>query len=66
MPKSEGDFLDLLSICLLVMDFRFDAMLCSNLGNENADAGHIKCSRAPHLAREAQFPHPCSKLKHEH
>jgi len=21
--------------------FRFDAMLCSNLGNENAVAGHI-------------------------
>jgi len=23
------------------MEFRLDAMLCSNLGNENSDAGHI-------------------------
>ena len=26
-------------------------MLYSNLGNENSDAGHIKCSRGPRLAR---------------
>jgi len=25
--------------------------MCSNLGNENSDAGHIKCSRRPHLTR---------------
>jgi len=24
------------------MEFRFDAMLCANLGTENSDAGHIK------------------------
>ena len=38
----------------LIMDFRFDVMLCSILGSENSDAGHIECSRGP------QVPHPCS------
>jgi len=33
------------------MELRFDAMLYSNLGNENFDAGHSKCSRGPHFAR---------------
>ena len=28
-------------------------MLCSTLGYENSDAGHIKCSRGP------KIPHPC-------
>ena len=42
----------LLTFCLLVTEFRFDAILCSKLGNENSDAGHIKCSRGP------QVPHP--------
>jgi len=27
------------------MELRFDAMLYSNMGNENSDTGHIKCSR---------------------
>jgi len=27
--------------CLLFMEFRFDAMLCSNFGKENSDVGHI-------------------------
>jgi len=27
------------------MELRFEAMLYSNLGKENSDAGHIKCSR---------------------
>jgi len=36
---------------LLVMDLRFDAILYSKSGNENSDAGHIKCSRGP------QVPH---------
>jgi len=44
------------------MELRFDATLCSNLGNENYNAGHIKFSRGPHLARGQQFPHPCVKL----
>jgi len=35
----------LLSTCPLVVEFRFEAMLCSNLGNENSDAGHIKQPR---------------------
>jgi len=30
-------------------------MLCSNLGNENSDAGHIKCSHGP------QAPRPWAK-----
>jgi len=38
--------------------FRFDVMLCSNLGNENFDVGHIKCSPGP------QVPHPWIKAKH--
>jgi len=38
---------------LLIMQLRFDAILYSKLGNENFDAGHIKCLRGP------QVPHPC-------
>jgi len=41
------------------MELRFEAMLYPNLGNENSDAGHIKCSRGPHLACGSQVPHPC-------
>jgi len=40
------------------MEFRFDAMLCSNLGNENSDVGHSNCSRGRHFARGLQVPHP--------
>ena len=43
---------DLLSTCLLIKKFHCDATLCSNLGNEKSNAGHIKCSRGP------QAPHP--------
>jgi len=46
---------DLLSKYLLTMDLRFHAMFYSNFGNENSDAGHIKCSRGP------QAPHPVSE-----
>jgi len=49
----------LLSYCLLVVEFRFDAMLCYSVGNENAGAGRINYSHAPHLAREPQVHHPC-------
>jgi len=41
------------------MEPRFDAILYPNLGNENSDADHIKCSSGPHLARGPQVPHPC-------
>jgi len=37
---------------LLIRELSFDAILYSKLGNENSDAGHIKCSRGllvPHL-----------------
>jgi len=47
--------LDLLSKHLLILEHRFDAMLYSNLGNENCNADHIKCSRGP------QVPHPCCR-----
>jgi len=40
------------------MELRFDTMLCSNLGNENSHAGHVKCLRGPKLARGPQVPHP--------
>jgi len=35
------------------MEFRFCAMLCSNLGSKNSEAGHIKFLRGP------QVPRPC-------
>jgi len=47
--------LDSLSTCLHVMEFRFDAMLCSNLSNKNSDVGHVQCSRGP------QIPQPWSR-----
>jgi len=34
------------------MEFRFDTMVCSNMGKENSDAGHVKRSsglEVPHL-----------------
>jgi len=40
------------------MEFRFDGMLFSNVGNENSDVGHISCSCGSHLTRETQVPHP--------
>jgi len=47
---------DLLSTCLLVMEFRLDATLCSNLGQENSDAGqHISF----HAGRG--YAHPCTE-----
>ena len=36
------------------MELRFNVILYSKLGNGNADASRIKCSRGP------QVPHPCS------
>jgi len=55
--------LDLLSKYLLIMILRFEAMLYSNLGKKNSDAGHIKCSSGPHLARGPQVPHPWPKQR---
>jgi len=43
---------------LLIVELRFDAMLYSNMGNKNSDAGNIKCSRGSQLARGPQAPHP--------
>jgi len=42
-------FFSLLITCLLVIEFYFDAMLCSNLSYENSDTGHIKYSHGPHF-----------------
>jgi len=56
------DTSDLLSNYLLTTEFRFDAMLCSYLDNENSDLGHIKCSRRLHFARGSQVPHPWNKI----
>jgi len=39
---------------LLIMELRFNVILYSKLGNGNADASRIKCSRGP------QVPNPCS------
>jgi len=50
-----GTSLDLLSKNLFIMELCFDAMLCSNFGNEISDSGHIKCSRGP------QVPQHCSR-----
>ena len=58
MKKSDFSWLRLLSKYLLIMELRFDAIFYSNLGNENSDADHIKCSWGPHLARGPQVPHP--------
>ena len=49
---------DSLSKYLLIVELHFEAMLYSNVGKENSDAGHIKCSRGPHLGRRPQVPHP--------
>ena len=35
-------------------------MVCSILGIEIFDAGHIKCSRGPHLARRPQVIQTCA------
>jgi len=37
---------------LLIMELHFDAIFCSNVGNEISDADHIRCSRG------LQVPHP--------
>jgi len=44
------------------MEFHFGAMLCSNLGNKNSEAGRINCPHGPHLASGPQVPHPWSKI----
>jgi len=35
---------------LLITELRFEAVLYSNLGNENSDADHIKCSHRPQVS----------------
>ena len=43
--RARENSFDYLCKYLLVMEFRFDAIVCSNLGNETFGCGHIKCSR---------------------
>jgi len=43
------------------MELRFDVIVYSKLGDEDSDAGHIKCSLGLHLARGPQVPHLCIK-----
>ena len=52
---------DWLSKYQLALEFRFHAMLCSNKGNENSDADHVKWSRRPHVAPEPQVSCPWSE-----
>jgi len=52
--------LDLLPKYLLIMELCFDMILYPNLGNENSDAGHIKCSCRLLLAHGPQVSHLCS------
>jgi len=40
--RSRRDSFDLLCDYLLILEFRFDAMLCSYLGKKILDAGHMK------------------------
>jgi len=41
----------LLSKYLLIIELRFGAIFYSRLDNENSDAGHVKCSRRPHVSQ---------------
>jgi len=40
------------------MELRFDVIWRTNLGSENSDAGQIKCSPGPRLARRSAGPPP--------
>jgi len=51
-----------MSVYLLIMELRFDTMLYFNLGNQNSDAGHAKCSRGLHFVPRPQVPHPCFRI----
>jgi len=43
------------------MEFCFDTMVHSDLGNNNSDWGHIKCLWGLHLACRLQVPYPWSE-----
>ena len=55
VPGARDPSLGLVPTCLLVMEFRLDTMLCSNLGNANSDAGRIKCSRGPKVPHSLTY-----------
>ena len=56
--KSIETSVDLLCEYLRIIEFCFDGILCSILGNENSKAGHVICSRGPHFAHVPGVPHP--------
>jgi len=47
------DSLDIISKYLLVMELRFEAIVYSKFGDEDSNAGHIKCSRGPQVPTPA-------------
>jgi len=51
----KSDFSSLTVKVEIIMEIRFDMLLYFNLGNENSDAGHIKCLHG------LQVPHPCCR-----
>jgi len=55
--------LDILSKYLVIMELRFDVMLCSNLGSENFYASHIKCSCEVHVAHGPWVTHPWCRAR---
>jgi len=52
-----------MSTCQLVMEFHFDVMSCSKLGNENSDATYIKCSPWPQIPYPWSVPYMCILTK---
>jgi len=49
-------YLNLLSMCLVVIEFCFDAMFSSTVGNENSDMDHIKRSRGSNAGHRFSSP----------
>jgi len=58
LTKENKDFSWLTSYVSNCHGFRFDAMLCSSLVNENSYAGHIKCSWGHIWPASRRFPAP--------
>ena len=57
MRRSERSLIVLIKY-LLITEFRSNSMVCSVQDNAIFGAGHIKCSRRPHLARGPHFFQP--------
>ena len=48
--QTKGTSLSVLFKCVYIMEFLFNAILCSNLSDGNSDGGHVKCLRGPQVA----------------